>query len=243
MKSNQKDYDVIESVARIDEILTTTDASYEEVKSIPSRDLLTFSNGFYVWCSALFIDIRNSSGLPEKYQRPSLARIYRSYISEMVALLNANPKCAEINIHGDAVWGVFDTPYKADIDSVFSTAAQLVSMTRILNCRYKKKKGYEPITTGIGMDYGRALMLKAGYKGSAINEVVWMGDVVNQASNLCGYGNKSYGDHPLMASDVFYDNLCEENKKLLTKNYNRGCYHGDVINLAMDQWWKENCQG
>lgn len=37
---------------------------------------------------------------------------------------------------------------------------------------------------GIGLAYGRALMIKAGYKGSTINEVVWMGDVVNEASKL-----------------------------------------------------------
>ena len=30
-------------------------------------------------------------------------------------------------------------------------------------------------------------MVQAGYSGSGLNEVVWMGDVVNEASNLCGY--------------------------------------------------------
>lgn len=241
MKATFKKYDVDDSAARIDEILTTSDASFEEVKSIPSRDRLTFDNGFYVWCSALFIDIRESSKLPTKYQRPSLARIYRSYISEMVAVMSNNPNCSEVTIAGDAVWGVFDTPYQADIDSVFSTAAQLASQTRILNCRYKKKKNYDAIITGIGIDYGRALMLKAGYKGSSINEVVWMGEVVNKASNLCGFGNKSWSDKQLMVSDLFYDNLNEDNKKLLERNHTRGCYHGNVINMQMEAWWKEHC--
>ena len=241
MKANYKEYDLEDSVERVDEILTTSDASFEEVKTIPSRDRLTFTNGFYVWCSALFVDIRSSSELPKKHKRPSLARIYRSYISEMVAVMNGNVNCSEVVIAGDAVWGVFDTPKKVQIDSVFSTAAQLASMTKILNCRYRKKKGYDPIETGIGMDYGRALMLKAGYKGSAINDVVWMGDVVNKASNLCGYGNKTYNDKHLMVSDLFYDNLNDDNKGLLSKNYNRDCYHGNVINLKMEEWWKENC--
>lgn len=243
MKATYRKYDVDDSAARIDEILTTSDASFEELKSIPSRDRLTFDNGFYVWCSALFIDIRNSSKLPEKYQRPSLARIYRSYISEMVAVMSGNTRCSEITIAGDAVWGVFDTPYKSDINSVFATAAALASQTKILNCRYKKKKGYDPISTGIGMDYGRALMLKAGYKGSSINEVVWMGDVVNSASNLCSFGNKTWSDNEVMVSDIFYDNLSDDNKKLLSRNHSRGCYHGNVINSAMDTWWKENCSG
>lgn len=241
MKANYKGYDIDESVARVDEILTTSDAVFEETNSIPSRDKLTFSNGFYVNCSALFIDIRNSSQLPKKYQRPSLARIYRAYISEMVAIMNGNQDCSEVNINGDAVWAVFNTPYQENINLVFSTAAQLASMTAILNCRFKKKQGYEPISTGIGMAYGRALMLKAGYKGSTINEVVWMGDVVNEASNLCGYGNKAYGDNHLMVSNTFYGNLKKSNQDLLCKNSTRDCYHGNVINLAMDGWWTENC--
>jgi class 3 adenylate cyclase len=45
-----------------------------------------------------------------------------------------------------------------------------------------------PIRSGIGMSYGRALMIKAGFNGSGINDVVYMGDVVNRASKLAGLG-------------------------------------------------------
>lgn len=241
MESNYRAYEIKSSVSRIDEILTTPDAKFEEKDSIPSRDSLTFTNGFYVNCSAMFIDIRDSSNLPNLYQRPSLARIYRSYISEMVAVMNSDIHCSDINIEGDCIWGVFDTPYKKDINSVFSTAAKLASLNKILNCRFKKKKGYDSIKTGIGIAYGRALMLKAGFKGSSINGVVWMGDVVNKASKLCSYGNKSYSDNQIMISSVFYNNLNDDNKNLLNWNSNRSCYHGSVINTNMEEWWKENC--
>jgi hypothetical protein len=33
-------------------------------------------------------------------------------------------------------------------------------------------------------------MIKAGHKGSAVNDVVWMGDVVNSAAHLCCHGSK-----------------------------------------------------
>jgi len=188
------------------------------------------------------MDIRESSKLPDKYRRPTLAKIFRSYISESVAVLNANSKCKEINIHGDSVWGVFNTPKMSDIDSAFSTAARLSSVVDILNCRFKKKtNNIEPITVGIGMDYGRALMLKAGYKGSAINDVVWMGDVVNQATNLCSYGNKSYGDRELMLSSVIHQNLNEHNQSLVYYNSGRSCYHGNIHNTAMNNWVNQNC--
>lgn len=61
MDSNYKAYDHDASFGRLDSILDQSDLSYEEVNSLPDRDKLTFSNGFYANCSALFVDIRGSS--------------------------------------------------------------------------------------------------------------------------------------------------------------------------------------
>ncbi len=242
MKSNYKTYDFEKSRERIDDILKTADKSFEEVDKIPSRDKLTFNNGFYVnKTSALFVDIRESSKLPSKYKRPVLARLYRSYISEVVAVINGNINCAEININGDCVWGVFDAQYQNQINSVFSTAAEISSVIDTLNCKYEKK-GIDPLTVGIGLAFGRVLMIKAGYNGSGLNDVVWMGEVVNESSNLCSFGNKTWNDRELMVSEVFRDNLNDHNKELLEWNSSRSCYHGNVISSSMDKWITENCK-
>ncbi|HFA50373.1 MAG TPA: adenylate/guanylate cyclase domain-containing protein [Bacteroidetes bacterium] len=240
MKSNYQFYNYEKSIERINEILKAEDTSYEEMDSVPSRDKLTFTNGFYVYCSSMFVDIRGSSNLPEKYKRPTLAKLYRAYISEIVAVINGESSCVEINIAGDGVWGVFDTEYISQINNVFGTAAQISSIVEILNCRLKKNK-IDPIEIGVGIDYGRALMIKAGYSGSGINEVVYMGDVVNQASKLCGYGNKEGYDFEIMVSEVIYDNLNKGNQKLLSWNNTRGCWHGNVINTDMSKWVADNC--
>lgn len=238
MKASSSTYSHIDSNNRIKEIIDSSDVNYEEKDAIPSRDSLTFTNGFYVNCSAMFVDIRDSKSLTEKYQRPTLARIYRSYISELIAVMKDHSKISEINIEGDCVWGVFDTPYNADVNELFSISAKAASMIDILNWRYEKK-GYDPLTVGVGLDYGRALMLKAGYKGSGINDVIWMGDVVNSASNLCSYGNRTWNDKEIMGSSVFRDNLNEHNQNLLDWNSNRSCYQGNSVNTAMNDWLQE----
>ena len=243
MKSKLRLYDVAESAARIDEILTTSDNNFEEVDTIPSRDSLTFNNGYYVNCSCVFIDIRGSSELPQKYRRPTLARIYRSFISECVAVLNSFSQCIELNIHGDAVWGVFDTPKTRDIDATFMAAYTLASLTDVLNCRFEKKtNGIDPIVVGIGASYGRALMIKAGAKNSGVNDVVWMGDVVNEASKLCGAANAHWMNGRIMVSTIFYNNLNDHNKGLLQYNATQQCYHGNVISVSMQEWLEENRQ-
>ena len=89
---------------------------------------------------------------------------------------------------------------------------------------------------GIGLDYGRALMLKAGYKGSGINDVIWMGDVINSAAALCAHGNKSWNDYEVMVSSDIHGNLNDHNKNLLSWNSNHSCYHGYIVNTAMDDW-------
>ena len=239
MEATNIEYDFLKSLERMDDILNADNKQYEDKDSIPQRGLLTFTNGFYVNCTALFVDICDSSKLPEYQNRPVLAKIYRSFISELVALFNGAPKCKEVNINGDCVWAVFDTPYKDDIDNVFFTACQANSLIDILNYKLEKK-GYKTYKVGIGIDYGRALMIKAGHKGSSINDVVWMGDVVNQACHYAAKGNTIYSSgYPIMLSADIYDNLNEHYQRLCCWNRSYSCFQSDAISVEMDNWLNE----
>jgi len=222
----------------MDTILDSSDNSFEELAGIPSEEKLTYANGFYVNCSALFVDIRGSSQLPDSHKRPKLAKLYRVYISEVVAILNDNSNCKKIDIVGDGISGIFDTPYKSHIDNVFSTAAKIASLIDIMNFKFEQRD-IKQIRVGIGMAWGKALMIKAGYKGSGINEIVWMGDVVNLAAKLCSYGSATLSDHRIMVSEAFFHNLNDHNKNLLARNSMRGCYHGSVIDSEMNKWLEE----
>lgn len=241
METNYITYDFDKSFIRIDEIIASSDISFEELNEIPSRDKLTYTNGFYVNCSALFVDIRDSSQLPNKHTRPKLAKLYRTFLSEIVAIMNGNNICAEVNIVGDCVSGIFNTPIKTNIDLVFITAARISSLIDVMNHKFSKNT-IEQIDVGIGLSYGRALMIKAGFNGSGINDIVWMGDVVNEASKLASYGNRTYTDREIMVSNTFYQNLNEHNQELLVVNYLRNCYNGNIIDIEMNKWYQENCK-
>ncbi|CEN94265.1 adenylate/guanylate cyclase domain-containing protein [Paraclostridium sordellii] len=240
MKTSLKSYDVSKSAERIDKILNSSSSNYEESKIIPDRDKLTYENGYYVNVGAIFIDIRQSSTLTDEHKRPKLAKLYRSYISEVVSILNSYEDCKEINIVGDCVSGIFEGQYKEQIQNMANASAQINSLIKILN--YKLiEKGIVEVSVGIGLDYGRALMIQAGYSGSGINDVIWMGDVVNSASNLCNKANKDDNKVILVSCDV-YIKLTEEDKKLLSYNKVEKVYECDWINCAMDNWYEENCK-
>jgi class 3 adenylate cyclase len=153
--------------------------------------------------------------------------------------MKGNTCINEIYIEGDGVWAVFNTKTPNDVDSVFATAFTISSLIDILNIKLAKKK-YSKLEIGIGIDDGESLYIKAGSKGSGINEVVWIGKIVGQTAALCSYGNKIFQDREIMVSEGVYTNLSEHNKSLLVENITRGCYHGNVIRLDMDEWVKKN---
>ncbi|MDC7104617.1 adenylate/guanylate cyclase domain-containing protein [Corynebacterium falsenii] len=238
MDGNYSPYDWTASSARIKAILDQPAGAYEEVEGLPDRDKLTFSNGFYGMCSAIFIDIRDSSGLTSKHNRPVLAKIYRSFISEMVAVLNSDPNVREVNIVGDCVWASYKTTRVNHINDVFVIAAQANTLLKLLNHHYEKAE-ITQLSIGIGVEYGRVLMIKAGYSGSTISDVVYMGDVVNRAAHLAHLAGRDWGSSPVVVGDDFYANLNEHNQGLLRAQWTSGIetvYQGDPIIPQMDDW-------
>ena len=128
MKVEYSAYNFSNSLNRIDEILNSSDYNYEERNGIPSESSLTFKNGFYVDITVVFVDIRGSKELAKKHTRPVLAKIYRSYISEVIAVMKDNPKINDIFIEGDGVWAVFNTTTQRDVQEVFNTTAKISSL-------------------------------------------------------------------------------------------------------------------
>lgn len=237
MDGNYKAYDYVKSADRIKEILDQPAGTFEEVDGLPDRDKLTFTNGFYGKCSAIFIDIRGSSGLTEIHKRPVLAKIYRAFISEMVAVLNSDINVREVNIVGDCVWAVYKTTQKHQIDGIFSIAAQANTLIKLLN-HYFEKKNISQIKIGIGVDYGRVLMIKAGFSGSGINDVIYMGDVVNRAAHLAHEAGRGWSDSIYVGSDIHF-NLNEHNQGLLGPQYVQdlgNVYTGNPVSSYMNTW-------
>jgi hypothetical protein len=162
-----------------------------------------------------------------------------------------------LNFVGDCVWAVFNTPYQHDIDEVFDLTAKLNSLMQVLNYKLKQAGYSRPIRAGIGASWGRALMIQAGYRGTAINDVVYMGDVVNYASKLAAKANvrKAPAYQPYYYQSAYYStytpsiylgndfvsNLNEENSKFISKDQANNCYTANVINTAMDEWFRTNC--
>jgi class 3 adenylate cyclase len=237
VKATNQPYSIEDSDDRITEILAAADESFVDAQGIPDLNRLSYTNGFYVECAALFIDIRGSSTMTAKHRSSTLGKIYRAYISECIAVINQDENCREIFIQGDCVGSIFHTPTNAEVSSVFYRAGQLNSLINLLNWRLEQK-GYPKIRCGIGMSVGRALMMKAGFKGSAINDLIWMGKVVNESAKLCHQGNRDFNS-PIQVSLGVYQAVPQPWKNLLNSvgnPFSPSHFQGDFVSTDMRDW-------
>ena len=221
---NRIRHKIEDSADRMDDILDANDNDYEdEGNSIPSRDKLTYKNGYYVDVTAIFIDIVDSSKLTDGHKRPTLAKMYRCFLSECVAVMNSYEICKEINI------------------KVIEVAAKLNDMIKLLNYKLKKKK-YESISTGIGIDDGNALMVKAGYSGSGLKDAIWMGEVVNSACHLANKAGRGWRKNVIISEKV-YENISKDVQDYFSKCQidSKTYYESDILWIEYEDWIEQNC--
>lgn len=138
----------------------------------------------------LYIDLRKSTDLNLTHRRETMSKLYSSFVRAiMKAAKQYNGKVR--NVVGDRVMVLFDSP--GCYGNAYKTAVLLNSIvTKLLNKYFTKNE----IKAGIGIDYGKMLVTKAGIikiGGENLNykSLVWLGRPANIASKLTDLANKS----------------------------------------------------
>jgi len=238
------DYDYRAGKKRITSILNNKLEVLEQNK-LPSDDDFTFDNGYYSWVTGIFVDIRDSSALFTDEDKEKVSKIIRSFTSEIIEILRNDDNLREIGIRGDCVYAVYTTPTKADECELANKTFYINTYMKMLN-KLLKGENHPTISVGVGMSTAQELVVKAGRKGTGINNKVWIGDAVTKASNLSSLGNKN-GISTLVYSDSSYSNFID---KLVERNGDKakdwfskkndlkhGTYHhANIIKLDFDEW-------
>lgn len=238
-------YDYKKGKERIEEILDNK-LEIIEGNKIPKDDSFTFSNGYYGWVTGIFVDIRDSSTLFADENKEKVAKVIRSFTSEIIEILRDDDNLREIGIRGDCVYAIYTTLQKVDIYELADKTFYINTYMKMLN-ELLKKRSLPQIEVGIGMSTAQELVVKAGRKDVGINNKVWIGKAVTKASNLSSIGNKN-GNSPLVYSESSYNNfinlLVEKNKTKDPKSWftyyldskNGGYYTADIIKIDFDTW-------
>lgn len=246
-------YNYKESKKRVDDILYSKTEIVKKER-IPSSDSeFTYSNGIKSWVGAIFVDMVGSSDLCKSPDEKT-ARIFRAFCSEIIAIMKDDSNYRQIGIRGDCVYSINTAAYQSDLVDMFETAVLIHTFMKMFR-KQLENKGYEPIRAGIGLGCSEDLIIKAGQSGSGINDKIWIGKAVVDASKL---GDKAYrnGVEPIAMSTLFYDNVHEilekqdEGYKTWIKPHREGMYgyyhssidfyHCDIIRTDFNDWVNNN---
>ena len=238
------DYDYKAGKKRIKEILNNKLQVIENDK-IPNNDNFTFSNAYYGWVTAIFVDIRNSTDLFSKDDKEIVSKMIRSFTSEVIEILRKDDLLREIGIRGDCVYAIYTTPNKSNILEIMDKSFYINTFMNMLN-KLLVAKGFSTISVGIGISTDQELVVKAGRKDVGINNNVWIGDAVTKASNLSSLGNKN-GYMSIVLSSLTHSNIIDlfverngiKSKSLFRQKYDSKIgtfYDADIIKLDFYDW-------
>lgn len=241
-------YDYKEGKNKLEEILNNN--TEIQNKNVPKDDTnFTYDNGIRSWIGAIFVDIVSSKKLIENEEDIVVAKILRSFASEVISIMNSSNNARQIGVRGDCVYGVFSTPNQNDTYELLTIGTYINCLIKMLN-RLLINKGYPTINIGIGIGVGKDLVIKAGKKGTGINDRIWIGKAVIDACVLADKagrnGNSTIGVSYL-AFINFIERLEKENSKArswFTEKYdydiNSYTYYGNIIDTTFDKWIEEN---
>ena len=173
----------------IQKILSTEVLEKDITGKLPTVDTLCDSNKVYSGkVSILFVDMRESSKLPEKLNAEQLVKLYRSYIRTVVQAVRYAGGAVR-DFMGDGVLAVFidDESGKSEDQAVYAARYIVTAIDKMLNPKLDKLLHHR-ISYGIGIHTGEISLSKVGMKGreqdgSAENEfgIAWIGNSTNLA--------------------------------------------------------------
>lgn len=237
-------YDYKEGKNKIEEILNNN--AEIQNKNVPKDDTnFTYDNGIRSWIGSVFVDIVSSKKLIENEDDIVVAKILRSFASEVISIMNSSNNVRQIGVRGDCVYGVFSTPYKDDIYELLTIGTYINCLIKMLN-RLLINKGYPTINIGIGIGVGEDLVIKAGKKGTGINDRIWIGKAVIDACVLADKAGRN-GNPTIGVSSLTYNNFIERLEKensnarsWFTEKYdydiNSYTHYGNIIDTTFDKW-------
>lgn len=173
--------------------------SSEVLQSVMSDQLpltsdLTDSNKIYRGkVSVLFVDMRESTKLPEKLNAAQLVKIYRSYIRTVVQAIRYSGGVVR-DFMGDGVLAVFvdDADGKSEDKAVRAARYITTVVDKLLNPVLDREIKHR-ISCGIGIHTGEITLSKVGMKGKEKQEnaedefgIAWIGNSTNLACKFSG---------------------------------------------------------
>ena len=200
---------------KVKNYLSSDPYNITEVDYVPSIEdpKLTFEKkGLSFYAVILYIDIRNSTKIIEQHHNYTVGKIHKAFMHIGTEILKQNS--GEIrSFNGDSILAVFAGNKKV-CENAVKTAMTIKYAVRDL-CKVDFNK-YHDLDFGIGIDYGKILVVKAGTPRNANNnDLIWIAKEVNNAVKIGDMGKYPFN---INISPIVYENINEQ-LKIIHSNF------------------------
>ncbi len=174
-------------------------------KKIPSTEEVPFGKTLYTTqLTAFCIDLRKSTELLWRHDGETCCKIHKSFLTIATRVISRNGGQLR-SFNGDSVLAFWPGQYKQDVDKAVKAAFQLKwALSTRLSKHFDK---YTSLDFGIGIDWGKVSIVKAGLpRNDNNNDLVFLGTCVNYA---CEIASQAYGPNHVEVSTDVYSNLTD----------------------------------
>lgn len=210
---------------------------------LPLTNNLPDSNKIYQGkVSVLFVDMRESTKLPEKFNTTQLVKIYRSYIRTVVQAIRYSGGVVR-DFMGDGVLAVFIDNDEGKCEDKAVRAARYITTTidKILNPALDKAINHR-ISCGIGIHSGEISLSKVGMKGKEHHDdseneygIAWIGNSTNLACKFSG----AVGNGTIFISCSTFAELSDVDGKKNWKRINIYKGNNDLTGYVAEHFYLE----
>ena len=204
----------------------------KETWQVPTvQNLGLGKHGRTIETAILYADMRKSSNIAEDHRRQTAAKVYKTFLSSMARV--ARSVGGEIRSYdGDRIMVVFppirNSPKVACNKAVRTAMRMAWCLQEIVE---PKLRGYDVVDCGIGIAFGRLLVVRAGIGGQPHNnDLIWVGRPANLAAQLSEKGGRP--EH-IWIDEETYNRLDDSYKYVLPGGAPGGSYRQDIWNTRM----------
>lgn len=196
-----------------------TNFTTEEVAYVPeiSNSKLTFANtGLLFEATVLYIDMRDSTKVLNKHNKPTIAKIHKAYLHTTVKI--ATSLGGEVrSFNGDSVLAFFQGTTKRSLSNAVRAAMQIRYMIANSESGINNLLAqYSAVDFGIGLDDGKILCTKVGVGGdNNTKDLIWIGNAINKSVII---SDQCKANEYIGISNYVYQNLDDDVKYGMRKN-------------------------
>lgn len=155
---------------------------------------------------------------------------YATLLKAVYDIFSEHPKCKDILSLENNIVAVIDSPFKTDIDNALDSVGKINTLFNLAN-KIREKKKQQAIKRGIGMNYGKVLLVKTAQPENLV--VGWDGEALSSVIKLSKSAVERAKVH---ASYTIFNNLKEDYQKLFSKVTFEDYYEANPVNIAMNKW-------